>query len=157
MKRNVEQCLGFVQKACRKRSGAVVCHKLNMSQQCHCCKSTFHRNQNSLLWEAAVMSRWLCCLLVTWSHPAASCCSWDPWEFSVSGLGHWAPREKVEWLSGLDLRLPGGVIIGFKREICSLYSCCKKLKFNQVEKLNSKAGRIWWALTAFSNRQVGVC
>lgn len=102
LKRNVEQWLEFVQKACRKRSGDVLCHKLNMSQQC---KSTFHRNQNSLLREAAVTSRWLCCLQVTWSHPAASCCSWDPWELSVSGVGHWTSREKVEWLSGLGLRL----------------------------------------------------
>lgn len=52
--------------------------------------------------------------------------------------------------------------MGFKKEICSLYSWCKKLKFNQVEKLNSKAGRIWEdslrshgvCLTAFSKRQV---
>lgn len=51
--------------------------------------------------------------------------------------------------------------MGFKREICSLCSWCKKLKFNQVEKLNSKAGRIWEdslrghgvCLTAFSKRQ----
>lgn len=57
--------------------------------------------------------------------------------------------------------LPGAVIIGLKREICSLYSWCKKL--NQVEKLNTKAGRIWEdslrgcgiCLTAFSKRQVG--
>lgn len=168
MKRNVEQWLGFMQKASRKRSGAVVCHKLNMSQQCHCCKSTFQRNQNSFSRGAAITSHWLCCLQVTWCHPAVSCCSWHPWESSVPALGHWSSREKVEWLSGLDFwgwlpwrSLPGAVRIGFKGEICSLYSWCKKL--NQVERLNSEAGRIWEdslrgcgvCLTASRNRQVG--
>lgn len=84
----------------------------------------------------------------------------------VWGTEHQGKR----WSDWVDLtwgrlpwrRLPGGAVMGFKREICSLYSWCKKLKFNQVEKQNSKAGRIWEdslrghgvCLTAFSKRQV---
>ena len=148
----------------------MVCHKLNMSQQCHCCENTFHRNQNSLLWETQ-QSRWLCCLQVTWRHTSASLCSRDLCEIVVAGLGHWASREKVGWLSWLDLRLLTLKKV-FRRcdhrlqEICSLYSWCKKLKFNQVSGTRKsqmvRLGRFGLdslrgygvCLTAFNNRQV---
>lgn len=98
------------------------------------------------------------CCFVLFLRPMGMLCVWfGALSFKgKSGVTEWT----WSWLPWK--RLPGGAIIGFKREICSLYSWCKKLSFSTWLNLNCKAGRIWENslrgrgvfLTAFSNRQV---
>lgn len=113
-----------------KKDLELCCHKLKWVSNAIAVRALF-----TVLW-GMQWSSWLCCLWVTWHHPSALCCSWDPREVIVPGLGPWASREKVGWLSWVGWwclswrSLLLGMVIGSKRGIHSLYSLCKKL--NQV-------------------------
>lgn len=98
--------------------------KLNVSQQCHCWKHCFHRNQNSLLYKYSSLHG------SAWHHPSAS--SWDPSLVTGAGMGFCTSRRKVGWLKRLSWVLlnlkdvPGGA----SGEICALCCWYKKLQFN---------------------------
>ena len=111
------------------------------------------------------------CLQVTWRHPAALHSEthvkllWLVWGTELQGK-RWSGWVDLTWGCLPWRRLPGGAIIGFKREICSLYSWCRKLKFNQVSGTSKSQmgslGRFGLGslrghgvyLTALKNRQV---
>lgn len=90
---------------------------------------------------------------------------WLVWGTELQGK-RWGDWVDLTWGCLPWRRLPGGAIIGFKREICSLYSWCKKLKFNQVSGTRKSQvvslGRFGLdclrshgvCLPAFNNRQV---